>query len=80
MKKEWPSLLKLILALIFAGVFWVQGTGWEETRCHAQQTIFQSFTRPLALPEFSLENLQQKMVDIRDHRGEVIFLNFWATW
>lgn len=31
-------------------------------------------------PEFSLENLEGKKVDIRDYRGKVILLNFWATW
>ncbi len=44
------------------------------------QTIFQAYAQPQAMPTFSLEDLQGKRVDIRDHRGQVILLNFWATW
>ncbi len=44
------------------------------------QTTFQAYGQPQALPAFSLEDLQGKRVDIRDHRGQVILLNFWATW
>ncbi len=40
----------------------------------------QSYTKPLPVPEFSLEGLQGKTVDIRDYKGKVILLNFWATW
>jgi len=41
---------------------------------------FQSYAKPLPLPDFSLEDLQGKTVQIKDYRGKVILLNFWATW
>lgn len=31
-------------------------------------------------PEFNLENLKGQMVSLSDYEGEVLFLNFWATW
>ncbi len=31
-------------------------------------------------PVFSLENLNGKKSDLRQYRGKVVFLNFWATW
>ena len=31
-------------------------------------------------PEFSLPDLHQGRVDLRQHRGKVVLLNFWATW
>lgn len=31
-------------------------------------------------PDFTLEDLSGKSVSLKDLRGKVIFLNFWATW
>jgi peroxiredoxin len=30
--------------------------------------------------EFSLPDLNGKMVNLKDFRGKVVFVNFWATW
>ena len=50
---------------------WAQGGGGM---------VFQSFAKPSPLPDFSLEDLQGKTVQIKDYLGKVILLNFWATW
>ena len=50
---------------------WAQGGG---------ANAFQSYARPLPLPDFSLEDLQGKTVQIKEYKGKVILLNFWATW
>jgi thiol-disulfide isomerase/thioredoxin len=34
---------------------------------------------PIA-PNFSLEDLHGKKVDLKQFKGKVVFLNFWATW
>lgn len=31
-------------------------------------------------PNFTLEDLSGKRVSLKDLRGKVVFLNFWATW
>ncbi len=31
-------------------------------------------------PDFSLKDLAGKKVEIRQFKGKVVFLNFWATW
>ena len=31
-------------------------------------------------PEFSLPDLDEKMHQLSDHRGQVVVLDFWATW
>ena len=33
-----------------------------------------------AAPEFSVGSLDGKVVSLKDYRGKVVLLNFWATW
>ena len=48
--------------------------------CAQGANIFQSYAKPLPLPDFSLEDLSGKMIQIKDYRGKVLLLHFWATW
>lgn len=36
-------------------------------------------TNPLA-PDFSLRDIKGDLYDLSDHHGEIIVINFWATW
>lgn len=72
--------LKLLMALIWAGILGTQGPDLLPNQSEAAQSIFHSYAKPLQAPEFSLEDLQGKRVNLRDHRGQVILINFWATW
>jgi cytochrome oxidase Cu insertion factor (SCO1/SenC/PrrC family) len=62
----------LLLGLGGPDLAWSQGGG--------SASIFQSYAKPLPLPDFSLEDLQGKTVQIQAFKGKVILLNFWATW
>ncbi len=77
---SWQPMLRFMMALIGASIFWTQNTDftWNQTR--AEQSIFHAYAKPVPAPDFSLENLQGKMVDIQEYRGRVILVNFWATW
>jgi hypothetical protein len=68
------AALAWLLLLGFRGpdLAWSQGGG--------SASIFQSYAKPLPLPDFSLEDLQGKAVQIQAFKGKVILLNFWATW
>jgi len=43
-------------------------------------SMIQSYAKPLPLPDFSLDDLQGKLTNIKEFKGQVILLHFWATW
>lgn len=34
----------------------------------------------MTAPEFKLKDLEGSYISLSDHKGKVLFLNFWATW
>jgi peroxiredoxin len=77
---EEKPMLKFMMALVCAGFFWAQSTELTWNQSSAGSTIFHAYANPLPAPDFSLENIQGKMVNIRHYRGQVTLINFWATW
>ena len=76
---KWGLRLILLMTSACAAILGIQNTEltWNQSQA---ASIFQSYAKPLRAPEFSLEDLQGKMINIRDYKGQVILLNFWATW
>jgi cytochrome oxidase Cu insertion factor (SCO1/SenC/PrrC family) len=77
MNKEFGRVGKSITVLALACIF------CAELRCAqsiAGEFVFQSYNKPLPIPEFSLENSQGKIVNIENYRGQVLLLYFRATW
>jgi thiol-disulfide isomerase/thioredoxin len=35
---------------------------------------------PSVAPELIFENMDEETVDLKDYRGKVVVVNFWATW
>ena len=59
------------------GVPGAMGT-WNQAE--AQHMMLQSLSKPMPVPDFSLENLQGNRETILAYEGKVLLLNFWATW
>ena len=38
------------------------------------------FEEKIEAPDFRLKDLNGHEVTLKDHRGKIVFLNFWATW
>ena len=36
--------------------------------------------KPIPAPEFTLEDMDEEQHSLKDLRGKVVLLNFWATW
>jgi peroxiredoxin len=47
---------------------------------HLSALGVQEFRDPLLAPVFSLPTLSQQSVNLREFRGSLVLLNFWATW
>ncbi len=40
----------------------------------------QKFEEPVVAPDFTLKDLKGTQVTLKNFKGRVVFLNFWATW
>ncbi|HMT92791.1 TlpA disulfide reductase family protein [uncultured Thiothrix sp.] len=50
-----------------------------KTETTDEQTLQEHPTKEIA-PELRLTDLNGKMQDLKDYRGKIVLLNFWATW
>jgi peroxiredoxin len=39
-----------------------------------------AMSKPMPAPDFTLEDMDANKFSLKDYRGKVILLNFWATW
>lgn len=58
------KLVTILVALMIAGLV-------RLAPCHAQQTV---------APQLVLKDVNGRTVRLRDYRGKVVLINFWATW
>lgn len=40
----------------------------------------QQLTEPAAAPDFTLMSVAEEQINLRQQRGKVVLLSFWATW
>ncbi|MFZ3072897.1 MAG: redoxin domain-containing protein [Thermodesulfobacteriota bacterium] len=70
--------MKHFLGIILAAILFVPGVSG------AKDDLWQEFglTRigPASAPDFILEDINGKKVSLKDLKGKLVALNFWATW
>jgi peroxiredoxin len=71
---------------VLMGVLLVVGIAWiAVSRVPADQAMARSQRPPspqagFAAPDFTLDKLDGETVSLADLRGQVVLVNFWATW
>lgn len=71
-------LTSMALAIIIGLLTFTAHTAWDD-----QPKLGHSLTpvrTPVAAPDFTLEDMDEELHSLKDLRGKVILLNFWATW
>mgnify|MGYP006279514847 FL=1 len=88
--QKWKARLygigALVSFILAAGILYVTFTGEGapvRTDRPAQRPTNSSYQHPLQsqkAPDFTLERMNGDSFRLADHRGEVVVVNFWATW
>jgi thiol-disulfide isomerase/thioredoxin len=42
--------------------------------------VLTAISKPIPAPDFALEDMDAKKFSLKEYRGKVILINFWATW
>ncbi len=70
-------LVVLSLLAVAAGIWQLQA-GQQRSKAEAQPAA--NLTPRAVAPDFTLQTVDGQTVRLRDLRGKVVLLNFWATW
>jgi len=71
------ALAVVALAAIAAGLWWARQA---RSGPHAAEEAFDIFPTNVPVPAVSVVGRDGKSFSLSDRRGEVLFVNFWATW
>lgn len=68
---------RLAPLVLLAGTLFFGTTAFSQEQ--SVQTLH-SLPKPFPAPEFELKGEDGKLCRLSDYRGQVVILNFWATW
>ena len=73
-----PLILLVTMVLLSGQLF--GKSGYEDRVLMLGKAGFQIPQKKLKAPGFSAKKLNGKKVKLKNYRGKIVFLNFWATW
>ena len=74
------ALLLLALAGSVDGFFHRKKESASVSQDHFKKLGIERPEKRIIAPGFTLEDLSGKRINLKELRGKVVFLNFWATW
>ncbi len=78
------KIIFILITMMIASGFPAVAESESDTPSAVQQQLielgFRVFKEPVDAPDFELENLAGESVRLSSLKGNVVFLNFWATW
>ena len=75
MLRRWLGTLVLLAACLL-----VAGPAAAQMEIPALSHTLTRLAEPLPAPDFVLEDMDGEPHPLRDYRGKVVLINFWATW
>jgi thiol-disulfide isomerase/thioredoxin len=75
-------VVALVAAGVLAGVALIAWQAWRlaEARAHAAERAFRSERADVAAPPLALTTFDGSRFSLDQAKGQVVFVNFWATW
>ena len=71
------TLMRFIILLLITSFSFSSHAEWEQPELGY---TLSPLAKPVASPNFKLEDMDEYEYDFADYRGKVVLLNFWATW
>ena len=79
-RKAFLSILFTIVLSILLCVTPFLRYPYAENRNYALNLGVQEYTNPAEAIDFTLKDIENKKVSLKNYRGKIVMLNFWATW
>ncbi|MBI5406912.1 MAG: TlpA family protein disulfide reductase [Nitrospirae bacterium] len=70
----------VINLVIFLGVILILKNSSAEGRNETLSLGVQEYATPIEAIDFTLKDLDNKRISLRNYKGKIVMLNFWATW
>jgi thiol-disulfide isomerase/thioredoxin len=81
MNYPFPRRLLLLLLIIPALLSTASSYAWAQSKINYKVIPnLEAMKDQVPTPDFTLPNLDSKKISLKDFRGKLVFLNFWATW
>jgi len=82
MERPWHWLKKVMALLVLVGIVALAGLSAASTNISDLMSTFgvKPVGPGLKAPDFTLRDISGKTVSLKDFKGKLILLNFWATW